>query len=228
MKEVQKEIPKKPEKEEAKPEEEHPREAPVEGENSEAPKEGKPAEVPNEGERPKKKPQEAPKDAEKFKKKPERELIGIVRVMETDLPGNKRAGDAIRLISGISFSMGNAIAGVCPFAGKMVGELSEEEIKKLEDMIRNPGSYGIPSWAFNRRMDQDTGENVHLSASKLEITHKMDIGRLKKMRCYRGVRHMQGLPVRGQRTRSSFRKGRTVGVTREKAARTAAKKEAKE
>ena len=55
----------------------------------------------------------------------------------------------------------------------------------------------------------------------------MDIDKLKKIRCYRGVRHMQGLPVRGQRTRSSFRKsGKTVGVSREKAARTKQKKEA--
>ena len=170
---------------------------------------------------------EAPKEG-KPQETPKKELISIVRVMETDLPGNRRIGDAIRLISGVSFTMGNAIAGLCPFADKNVGELSEEEIKQIEDMIQNPSKHGIPSWAFNRRKDLETGQDVHFSASKLEITHKMDIDRLKKIRCYRGVRHMQGLPVRGQRTRSSFRKsGKAVGVSKERAARTAAKKEGK-
>jgi small subunit ribosomal protein S13 len=35
---------------------------------------------------------------------------------------------------------------------------------------------------------------------------------MKKMRSYKGIRHMQGQPVRGQRTKSHFRKNRTVGV----------------
>ncbi len=159
--------------------------------------------------------------------KPGRELIGIVRVMETDLPGNRSIGNAIRLIPGVSFAMGNAISRLCPFSGKMAGELSEEEIKRIEDMVQNPGRYGIPAWAFNRRRDMETGQDIHILASRLEITQKMDIDRLKKIRSYRGVRHMLGLPVRGQRTRSSFRKsGRAVGVSREKAARTKQKKEA--
>ena len=94
-------------------------------------------------------------------------------------------------------------------------------------MIQNPGKHGVPSWAFNRRKDMETGQDMHFLASKLEITQKMDIDNLKKIRCYRGVRHMAGLPVRGQRTRSSFRKsGKTVGVSRAKAARTKQKKEA--
>lgn len=37
------------------------------------------------------------------------------------------------------------------------------------------------------------------------------------MRAYRGVRHQHGLPVRGQRTRGSFRKNKTVGVQKKKA-----------
>lgn len=181
-----------------------------------------------EGRRPEKwKSKEPPAEKGREAKRPD-ELVGIVRVMETDLPGNKTVGAAVRRIEGVSFAMGNALARICPFAGKMVSDISEEEIKQLEDMIQNPGKYGIPSWEFNRRKDLDTGEDMHLSVSRLEITHRMDIDKLKKMKCYRGIRHIQGLPVRGQRTRSSFRHGKTVGVRREKAARTIAKKEGKE
>jgi small subunit ribosomal protein S13 len=44
-----------------------------------------------------------------------------------------------------------------------------------------------------------------------------DLNRLRKTRSYRGIRHELGLPVRGQRTKSSFRTGRTIGVSRKKA-----------
>jgi small subunit ribosomal protein S13 len=45
----------------------------------------------------------------------------------------------------------------------------------------------------------------------------MDINELKRIKCYRGIRHAAKLPVRGQRTRGSFRTGKTVGVSRKKA-----------
>ena len=47
----------------------------------------------------------------------------------------------------------------------------------------------------------------------LDIQKEFDIKRLKKIKSYRGLRHAQGLPVRGQRTRSHFRKkGGAVSV----------------
>jgi small subunit ribosomal protein S13 len=67
---------------------------------------------------------------------------------------------------------------------------------------------------FNRRKEPETGETKHITTSQVEFIQKMDIDREKKIRSYRGVRHSLGLPVRGQRTRSSFRKGTTVGVQR--------------
>ncbi len=40
---------------------------------------------------------------------------------------------------------------------------------------------------------------------------------MRKIRCYKGIRHETGQPVRGQRTRSSFRTQKTVGVVKKKA-----------
>ena len=57
----------------------------------------------------------------------------------------------------------------------------------------------------------------------LETAKKFDIQRMVDLKTYKGIRHMLGLPVRGQRTRSSFRKGRVVGVVR-KAVKLAMKK----
>ena len=91
-------------------------------------------------------------------------------------------------------------------------------MKRLEEAILNPQSLGIPGGMLNCRNEPLTGRTRHLTASQLDFTHKMDINELKKMKCYRGVRHIQGQPVRGQRTRSSFRKGKSVGGRRKKEA----------
>jgi len=71
------------------------------------------------------------------------------------------------------------------------------------------------SFLKNRRSDFKTGEESHIIGSELDMKKDFDIRRLKKIRAYRGIRHAAGLPVRGQRTRSHFRKkGQAVGVKR--------------
>jgi len=69
----------------------------------------------------------------------------------------------------------------------------------------------------NRRSDPETGEEKHLVGTDLDMKKDFDIRRMKKIRSYRGIRHTSGLPVRGQRTRSNFRKkGQAVAVKRKK------------
>ncbi len=155
------------------------------------------------------------KEAKKHDK-PSRK-IQIVRVGGRDLDGSMKVSRAISCIRGVSYSMANAVSDVSGLGAKNVSDLSEEEIKKIEEIIGNPGKYGIPSWMFNRRADPEDGKDKHIFSAGLELTHKMDINELKKRKCYRGIRHISGLPVRGQRTRSSFRKSATVGVSRSKA-----------
>ncbi len=140
----------------------------------------------------------------------------IIRLVETNLDGKKVVGSAIRSIPGVSFMFSNAIVKLGGFKGKKIGELSEEEMKKLESMLTNPSKYNIPRWLFNRRNEPATAEDKHLTASTLDFTMKMDINEMKKMKTYKGQRHAVGLPVRGQKTRSSFRHGKSVGVSRTK------------
>lgn len=141
----------------------------------------------------------------------------IVRFMETNLNGNKPVQSAIRGIKGVSFMLSNAVAKASGLGEKKLGDLTDEERKKLEDIIMNPANYNIPVWFCNRRNEPATGENRHLTVSTLDLAKKMDINELKRIKCYRGVRHAAGLPVRGQRTRGSFRTGKTVGVSKKKA-----------
>ncbi|MBI4017430.1 MAG: 30S ribosomal protein S13, partial [Candidatus Aenigmarchaeota archaeon] len=75
--------------------------------------------------------------------------------------------------------------------------------------------------------DPETGKELHLTASDLDVALRQRLADLKKYGSYRGWRHRLGQPVRGQSTRSSFRKSGSVGVVRAKAKPGAAAKEEK-
>lgn len=148
------------------------------------------------------------------------EFQHIVRVVNTDLKGEKQIGSALRQIRGVGFMYAHM---TCLLAGidqrKRAGDLSEEEVKKIDDVLRNPLKHEVPAWMLNRRRDYETNEDKHLLATDIKFVQENDIKRLKKIRSYRGIRHSYGLPVRGQRTRSNFRrnKGKVMGVQRSKA-----------
>ena len=140
----------------------------------------------------------------------------IIRMGGRDIDGSMPVSRALCEISGVSFMMANAISKVSGLGDKPVADLTEEEKKRIEGITANPGAHGVPSWVFNRRGDPEEGTDRHMVSANLDLRRKMDINELKKRKCYRGVRHIAGLPVRGQRTRSSFRKSSTVGVSRVK------------
>ena len=141
----------------------------------------------------------------------------IIRVAETNLDGAKKVKIAIRGVRGVGMMMSNAVSHATGFGDKLLEELTEDELKKLTDIIQKPEQFGVPTWMLNRRHDPIRGTDRHLVASTLQFTQKMDINEMKKIKTYRGIRHSQNLPVRGQRTRGSFRKGKAVGVSRQKA-----------
>lgn len=176
------------------------------------------------------KEREEKEKSKKIKEAPKRKSIegvrGIIRVAEADLDGTKKVKNAILKIKGIGKSLHMAIPKASGIDSEaLLGSLTEEQIKHLEEVMKNPTKFGIPENMINRQRDYFTGESKHLVASGLSFAVKSDIDFMKKIRCYKGKRHELGLPVRGQRTRSSFRTGMIVGVAR-KAAKMAAKAEA--
>ncbi len=141
----------------------------------------------------------------------------VVRIAGTDLDGNRYVYMALLGIKGMGYNLARALVRVLGIdEKKKLKELSEFELKKLEDAVKTPSKYGIPWWMLNRRKDRESGKDIHLIGTDLTMQVKEDIERLKRMRSYRGIKHELGLPVRGQRTRSTFRKGQTVGVSRKK------------
>ena len=146
----------------------------------------------------------------------------LIRIAGTDIKGQKRIDIGLSKIYGVSYSLSNAICNKLNLdRSKKIGELNDEEVKKIEELLKNPENQ-LPSFLFNRKNDPDTGKDTHIISSTLKLRNEFDVRLMKKIKSYRGVRHAQGQPVRGQRTKSHFRTGATVGVMK-KAARAAAK-----
>ncbi len=158
----------------------------------------------------------------------------IVRIANVDLPGNKPIALALTNIRGIGINFADVLCKMTKVQRQTkTGNLSTEEVLRINQLItkimENPLSCNIPTWFINRRKDFDTGKNLHLFTSTLNFVQDNDLKRLKKIKSYRGLRHIAGQPVRGQRTRSNFRrnKGKVVGVAKKKAGAPAAAPEAK-
>lgn len=139
----------------------------------------------------------------------------MVRISRRDVDGNKTLEHALTDIKGVGKSLSRAIILAMGFElDQKIGYMSDADVLKIEEGIKDPKMYNIPDWMLNRRNDYETGETGHLIESDLTMTLREDLNRMRKTRSYKGRRHEVGLPVRGQRTKSTFRKGSSVGVRR--------------
>ncbi|MBN2154569.1 MAG: 30S ribosomal protein S13 [Candidatus Lokiarchaeota archaeon] len=146
----------------------------------------------------------------------------LIRLIGTSIDGNALVEYGLSQIKGVGIRFSQAVvrvAGIDP--NRRMGELSEDECDQLEKIIKNPTNYDIPSWMVNRQKDIRTGEDRHISGTDLDLVLKVDIDRMKRTRSWKGMRHQLGLKVRGQRTRTTGRKGLTVGYYRRKKKTTA-------
>ncbi len=149
---------------------------------------------------------------------PKADLRYIVRISGKDLNGELPIHRALQGIKGISHraARNSAIIFEKETGTKMetlLGKLDESMDSKLEDIVQNPGKHNLPSWTFNRRKDIEDGQDRHVIMADLDFAKRKDLQRLNEIKSYRGLRLSWGLPVRGQRTKSTHRgKGGTVGV----------------
>ena len=155
------------------------------------------------------------------------EVRKIVRIANTDLLGDKAIYNALRKIKGVSFSFSNAICTHLNLDKKRkVGTLTESEVAKIESILINNKDF--PSWMLNRQKDYESGNDIHITGAKINLQREFDIKRMQQVKSYKGLRHAWGLPVRGQRTRTHFRHGKSMGVQKKKLMQKPAAKETKE
>ncbi len=96
------------------------------------------------------------------------------------------------------------------------GEIDQESLERIVTIMQNPTTYKIPTYVLNRQKDFKDGKYSQLLSNNLDNKLREDLEHLKKIRAHRGLRHAWGLRVRGQHTKTTGRRGRTVGVSTKK------------
>lgn len=119
----------------------------------------------------------------------------MARLVGVNLPDDKRVDYALTAIYGIGWHRAQAVLKEASIdSAKRVNALSEDDIKKLQTIIEK-----------SFKVEGDLKEEIN-----------SNIKRLREIGAYRGIRHLRGLPARGQRTKSNARtrrgKRRTVGA----------------
>ncbi|KAK2070121.1 hypothetical protein P8C59_004648 [Phyllachora maydis] len=141
----------------------------------------------------------------------------ILRLLNTNVDGKQKVVYALTKIKGVGRRYSNL---VCKKADvdldKRAGELTTEELERIVTIIQNPTAYKIPGWFLNRQRDIVDGKDSQVLANGVDSKLRDDLERLKKIRAHRGLRHFWGLRVRGQHTKTTGRRGRTVGVSKKK------------
>ena len=128
----------------------------------------------------------------------------MARIIGVEIPPNKRIDSALRYVYGIGPKNAVDILAVAKIDPSILAkDLTEAQLSQIVHAIQD-GKYVI---------EGDLRREVG-----------MNLKRLQGIKCYRGVRHLRGLPVRGQRTSTNARtrKGprKTVGVQRNPNAKT--------
>ena len=139
----------------------------------------------------------------------------IVRIVGNDIPGERKLIVGLTQIKGIGYNFATAISSTLKInQNSNIGYLTEENVQAIEKLILNPIEAKFPLWFLNRQRDIETGKDMHLLTSDIPFTLRNDIERERVTVSWRGYRHLSGLKVRGQRTRTSGRRGGAVGVAK--------------
>ncbi|XP_038876076.1 small ribosomal subunit protein S13, mitochondrial-like isoform X2 [Benincasa hispida] len=99
-----------------------------------------------------------------------------------EIPNNKPLKYALQYINGIGRSRANQVLSELHLENKLAKDLTKRELVDLVDEI-----------------------SKYTVGHELSNCVKKDISRLQAIKCYRGIRHEQGLPCRGQRTKTNAR-----------------------
>ncbi|HYX57105.1 MAG TPA: 30S ribosomal protein S13 [Nitrososphaeraceae archaeon] len=137
----------------------------------------------------------------------------ILRIAGKDIEGSKKVIVALSKVKGIGYNFAHVLLQSLNInLNSRVGFLTDRELADIETAIKDPSRSRLPEWYWNRRKDMETGSHRHLITSDLDFMISNDIDREKTIMSWRGYRHMFGLRVRGQCTRTTGRKGGAVGV----------------
>jgi small subunit ribosomal protein S13 len=160
--------------------------------------------------------QETPSSPPSKRKEPDEnpDFKFLVRISATDIDGTMPLYLGLPKVRGVGRRVSIKIVNKLGFDRyTRIGDMSDEDLDKVQAAVDNIHEV-LPSWMMNRQKDYDSGDDVHLVASEVQMARRDDINRNKKIRSYKGIRHERGHKVRGQRLKSNGRTGLVLGVTR--------------
>merc|ERR1712113_239340 len=137
----------------------------------------------------------------------------ILRIQNTNIDGNIKIGYALTSIQGMGRRFADLVLKKAEIdVNKRAGQINAEELERIQTTMTNPKNFKIPTWFLNRQKDIKDGKDSQLTSNALSNKLREDLERMKKIRLHRGIRHMWTLRVKGQKTKTTGRHGRTVGV----------------
>ncbi len=137
--------------------------------------------------------------------------------MGTGVDGSHSVLYGLAKIKGVGVMFSNALCNVLKLdKHKKISDLSEKEIEQIETYLSGDEKKGIPEWLLNTRNDVTTGQNKHYIAKDLDYFMMQLKRSLYKLKTYRGLRLKENLTVRGQRTKSNFRRQKTIAAMKAK------------
>jgi small subunit ribosomal protein S13 len=134
----------------------------------------------------------------------------LVRVAGVNIPTNKRFVIALTYVYGIGRSRAERICDELGIDKKLrTPEISEEQLKDVRDLINKQSADDEESSSFVGLVEGDLRRRVQGNVKRL-----VDLG------CYRGIRHVKKLPVRGQRTHNNAKtkRGKRIPIAGKKVA----------
>ncbi len=130
----------------------------------------------------------------------------MARIAGVNIPTNKRFVIALTYVYGIGRSRAEKICDELHIDKQLrTSEISEDDLARVRDLI-------------NKQAEEDSPSEVGLVEGDLRRKVHSNIKRLIDVSCYRGIRHVKKLPVRGQRTHNNAKtkRGKRVPIAAKK------------
>ena len=140
------------------------------------------------------------------------EFQHILRILNTNVDGTRSVQYALTAIKGVGRRFANVVCKKAEIdLNQRAGELTQEKLEEVIAIVSNPKAFKIPDWFLNRQRDWKTNKPSQATSNVVDTKLREDLERLKKIRSHRGIRHYWGVRVRGQHTKTTGRRGKTVG-----------------
>lgn len=141
----------------------------------------------------------------------------LIRIVGTDINSELTLLYGLAKIKGINIMFSNAICNILKLDhNAKISSMTEKEVEKLEEFLSNPEKKGVPKWLLNQRKEYETGEDLHFVSKDIDFGMLKLRRRVGKLKTYKALRYRANLPVRGQRTKSNFRRSKTIAAMKSK------------